>query len=96
MFVFDDSASVARFTRVGHTHCPFEHRAGGVHLANPGAVSLSVSEDKGASYALQDVEEDEYSLQHYRVPYDRAKVIDQLNRMRHPGRRYLIKYLSDQ
>ena len=86
----------AELVCVGHTHCPFEHRAGGVHVVNPGAVSLSVTEDKGASYALLDVEEDEYSLQHYSVPYDRAKVIDQLNRMRHPGRGYLIKHLSDQ
>jgi len=85
----------AELVCVGHTHCPFEYRAGEVHVVNPGAVSLSVTEDKGASYALLDVEGDEYSVQHYSVPYDRAKVIDQLNRMRHPGRGYLINHLSD-
>jgi predicted phosphodiesterase len=86
----------AELVCVGHTHCPFEHRAGGVHVVNPGAVSLSVTEDKGASYALLDAGESEYSLQHCSVSYDRAKVIDQLNRMRHPGRGYLVKHLSDQ
>jgi predicted phosphodiesterase len=80
---------------VGHTHCPFEHGVGGVHVVNPGAVSLSVTADKGASYLLLDVEEKGYSVQHYSVSYDRAEVIDQLNRMRHPGRGYLIKHLSD-
>ena len=59
------------------------------------AVSLSVTEDKGASYALLDAGENEYRVQHYSVPYDRAKVVDQLNTMRHPGRGYLINHLSD-
>ena len=85
----------AELVCVGHTHCPSEHSVGGVHVVNPGAVSLSVTEDKGASYALLDALENEYRVQHYSVPYDRAEVIDQLNRMRHPGRGYLIKHFSD-
>ena len=80
---------------VGHTHCPFEHRVDGVHVVNPGAVSLSVAADKGASYFLLGAAKKGYSVQHYSVPYDRAAVIDQLNRLRHPGRGYLIKHLSD-
>jgi predicted phosphodiesterase len=85
----------AEFVCVGHTHCPFEHKIGGVHVVNPGAVSLSVTADKGASYAILDAGENDYSVRHYSVSYDRAKVIDQLNSMRHPGRGYLIKHLSD-
>jgi predicted phosphodiesterase len=80
---------------VGHTHCPSEHTVGDVHVVNLGAVSLSLAEDKSASYVLLDAQENEYSVQHYSVPYDRAEVIVQLNRMRHPGREYLIKHLSD-
>jgi predicted phosphodiesterase len=80
---------------IGHTHCPFEHRVDGVHVVNPGAVSLSVTADKGASYLLLDTAEKGYSVQHCSVPYDRAAVIDQLNRLQHPGRGYLIKHLSD-
>jgi diadenosine tetraphosphatase ApaH/serine/threonine PP2A family protein phosphatase len=85
----------ANLVCVGHMHCPFEHRVDGVHAVNPGAVSLSVTADKGASYLLLDAAEKGYSLQHCSVPYDRAAVIDQLNRMRHPGRGYLIKHLLD-
>jgi hypothetical protein len=35
-----------------------------------------------------------YQVQHRRVLYDRAAVIEQLNRIAHPGRAYLIKHLS--
>jgi predicted phosphodiesterase len=84
----------AELVCVGHTHCPFELRAGGVHVVNPGTVSLSVTEDKSARYVLLDAGENAYSVQHYSVPYDRAKVIEQLNRMRLPGRGYPIKHLS--
>jgi predicted phosphodiesterase len=80
---------------IGHTHCPFEYRVDGIHVVNPGAVSLSVTADKRASYLLLDTAEKGYSVHHYSVPYDRAAVIDQLNKMRHPGRGYLIKHLSD-
>lgn len=77
---------------VGHTHYPFEHTVGSVHVINPGAISLSVAKDKSANYALLDAQETEYSMRRYRVPYDRAEVIDQLTKMRHPGREYLIKH----
>jgi hypothetical protein len=44
---------------------------------------------------LLDAAQKGYSVQHYSVPYDRAAVVDQLNKMRHPGRGYLIEHLSD-
>jgi predicted phosphodiesterase len=80
---------------VGHTHLPWERRIPGIHVINPGAVSLSLTEDKGASYVVLNVSTDAYSVEHRRVPYDRGAVIDQLKRIGHPGRDYLIRHLSE-
>jgi predicted phosphodiesterase len=79
---------------VGHTHLPFERRIVRTHVVNPGAVSLSLAKDKYASYAFLNAIADTYSIEHRRVPYDRDAVIDQLKRIGHPGRGFLIKHLS--
>lgn len=79
---------------VGHTHLPFERRIQGIHVVNPGAVSLSLTDDKCAGYVLLNALTDTYTVEHRRVPYDRAAVIDQLKRLHHPGRAYLIQHLS--
>jgi predicted phosphodiesterase len=79
---------------VGHTHLPFERRILETHVVNPGAVSLSLARDKHASYALLHVSSDTRSVEHRKVPYDRESVIDQLKRIGHPGRGFLIKHLS--
>lgn len=84
----------ADFICVGHTHLPFERRILGTHVVNPGAVSLSLAEDKHASYAILNVSTDKHSVEHRKVQYDRDSVIDQLKRIGHPGRGFLIKHLS--
>ncbi len=80
---------------VGHTHRPWESRIQGIHLVNLGSISLSLTKDKYASYLLLDADTDKYTVEHRRVPYDRGAVIDQLNRIGHPARGFLIKHLSD-
>jgi predicted phosphodiesterase len=80
---------------VGHTHRPFERRVEGVHVVNPGAVSLSLTEDKRACYALLDASPRAYTIEHRRVTYDRAAAINRLEEIKHPGRKYLINKLSD-
>ncbi|MBS1602712.1 MAG: metallophosphoesterase family protein [Bacteroidetes bacterium] len=79
---------------MGHTHLPFEHRWKGIHLVNPGAVSLSLTADRDAHYAILEATRDGYTLNPRRVPYDHQLVIDQLIRAGHPGRAFLIKHLS--
>jgi predicted phosphodiesterase len=79
---------------VGHTHLPFERRIWQTHVVNPGAVSLSLARDKHASYAFLSISTDTHSIEHRSVQYDRYAVIDQLNRIGHPGRGFLIKHLS--
>lgn len=79
---------------VGHTHLPFERRIQGIHVVNPGAVSLSLAKDKHASYALLHASAETYTVAHRSVPYDRDAVVEHLERIAHPGRGYLIKHLS--
>jgi predicted phosphodiesterase len=78
---------------VGHTHHPSDRRINGVQIVNLGAVSLSLTGDKDSSYVLMDAVQDHYWVRHRRVPYNRQAVIDQLNRIRHPGRAHIIKQL---
>ena len=84
----------ADFVCVGHTHVPFDRRILGTHVVNPGAVSLSLARDGHASYAFLNISTDTYSVEHRKVEYDRNNVIDQLKRLGHPGRGFLIKHLS--
>jgi putative phosphoesterase len=78
---------------VGHTHRPFEKKVESVHVVNPGAVSLSLTEDKHACYALLSASAHTHTIEHRRVPYDRAAAINRLEELNHPGRKYLVKQL---
>jgi putative phosphoesterase len=78
---------------MGHTHRPSEQRWNGIHLINPGAVSLSLSPDRMASYVILQTTEKGYNIHHHQVAYDRHAVVDQLNKIRHPGRKFLIRHL---
>lgn len=79
---------------IGHTHRPSEQRWNGIHIVNPGAVSLSLRPDKMASYAILEATKEGYEICHHQVDYDRHAVVDQLNKIGHPGREYLIKHLT--
>jgi putative phosphoesterase len=84
----------AKLVCMGHTHLPLDRQWRGIHLFNPGAVSLSLSADRRACYALLEATAAGYKVQHYQVSFDRQAVIDQLNELGHPGRGYLIRHLS--
>jgi predicted phosphodiesterase len=89
------AGSQADLICIGHTHRPFEIRLEGMHVVNPGAISLSFTEDKHACYALLTASTRAYSIELRRVPYDRAAAIQRLEELNHPGRKYLISKLSD-
>jgi len=79
---------------LGHTHLPSEQYWNGIHIVNPGAVSLSLTADRDSHYVLLEASKEGYTLGHRRVSYDRAAVIDQLQQLKHPGREFIIKLLS--
>jgi predicted phosphodiesterase len=60
----------------GHTHLPFARRGPrGTELVNPGSVGMPFDADPRAAYALI---ASDGSVEHRRVAYDRAPVIEQL------------------
>jgi putative phosphoesterase len=85
----------AELVCLGHTHLPFDRRSNGIRIVNPGAVSLSRTDDRRACYAVLVAGEDGVHIEHRSVEYDRAAVIEQLNRVGHPAREFLIKHLAD-
>ena len=84
----------ANLVCMGHTHLPMERRWNGIHLINPGAVSLSLTPNRYACYAVLKARKDDYNISHHQVAFDRQHVIDQLNLLGHPGRAFLIRHLS--
>jgi predicted phosphodiesterase len=77
----------------GHTHRPFDGMVGDTRIVNLGSVSNPLGRDLRASYVAIDASVGGYSLEHRRVDYDRQAVIDQLERLRHPGRGWIIRHL---
>jgi putative phosphoesterase len=75
----------------GHTHRPVDRRVGRVRAVNLGSVSNPVPPDLRPSYVIVDTDR-EVRVEHRRVEYDRDAVIDALERLRHPGRAWLIAH----
>jgi predicted phosphodiesterase len=84
----------AQLVCMGHTHLPLDRRWRGIQLFNPGAVSLTLTPEGNAHYGLLEAGLDGYRLSHHQVSYDRQALIDQLNKVEHPGRAFLIRHLS--
>jgi predicted phosphodiesterase len=78
---------------VGHHHCAMDRRVGSVCVFNPGSVSNQFPPDLRASYAILDADASGYRLEHRRVEYDRAAVIAELKRVRHPTFEYIAGFM---
>ena len=78
---------------VGHTHQPFSIYVNGQHIINPGSVSNPVGKDVRACYAIIEADEDGYKVEFLRVEYNQQSVIELLEGIRHPGRKFIIQHL---
>jgi diadenosine tetraphosphatase ApaH/serine/threonine PP2A family protein phosphatase len=67
----------------GHTHLPFRRisAVGGIELVNPGSVGMPFDGDTRAAYAL--VHRD-HTVEHRRVPYDRAAAAGRVREIGEP------------
>jgi predicted phosphodiesterase len=74
---------------VGHTHTLVDRTVAGVRIVNPGSVSNPPPGEHQARYAILGWTPDGYDITFEAVDYDRSAVVEQLERIRHPGRRYL-------
>ncbi len=78
---------------VGHTHLPFDRMAGSVRVINPGSVSNPFPPDLRACYAVLDVGDGGYTVDHRRVDYDREAVIDAVREVNHPASDYIERFM---
>lgn len=78
---------------VGHTHYPMDVLVDALRVVNLGSISNPLAPDLRAKYTLLQSDTRGYHLEHCRVEYDRAAVIEQLTRVQHPAREYIARYL---
>jgi predicted phosphodiesterase len=74
----------------GHTHRPLDRTVGGMRVVNPGSVSNPVTPDLRAGYAIIAADAGGYTIEHHRVSYDVAAVLEAVERMRNPGNPYIL------
>jgi len=87
------AGSGADLVLVGHTHIPFNRKPGEVRVVNPGSVSNPFPPDLHASYALLACDASGYTLEHYRIDYDRQAIIDAMRRLAHPSEAYITAFM---
>lgn len=83
----------AQLIFVGHTHVALDRTVEGIRVVNLGSVSNPVTPDLRASYVLLDADENGYQVELRRVEYDRAAVIGELKRVRHPAGEFIAQFL---
>jgi predicted phosphodiesterase len=78
---------------VGHTHIPLDVQVKDKRVVNVGSVSIPVLPDPRASYVIIDADESGHEIQTRKVTYDREAVIAAIQRIRHPGAKYIIRHM---
>lgn len=79
---------------VGHFHLPMDRRLNGVRAVNPGAISNNFPPDQRAAYAILIADPSGYSIQYYRVDYDRQAAIEATKRSGNPGAGYILRFFE--
>jgi predicted phosphodiesterase len=87
-------AAEADLILVGHTHIPGERRIAGTHVVNPGPVSLPRTPDDLARWVLLETTRKDYTIEHRTVRYDLDRVINDLERQRHPASTWLATKMT--
>jgi predicted phosphodiesterase len=85
----------ARLVLYGHTHRPVDRVVAGIRVINDGSVGMPLDGDPRPAYALLDFEGDRCDVTIHRMPYDRQAVIAELERVEHPGRRWVSGVLRE-
>jgi hypothetical protein len=76
----------------GHTHQPTDRRIGATRAINLGSVSNPVTSDLRATYVVIDNDRNGHRIEHRRVSYDHAAVLERLGRSDHPEAEYLASF----
>jgi predicted phosphodiesterase len=78
---------------IGHTHVPLDRTVECVRVFNIGSVSNPLRERLEASYALLEADANGHTIELCYVDYDRQKVIEELQRVKHPDADFLAKFM---
>jgi len=78
---------------LGHTHWALDMTVDGVRLVNPGSVSNPFPPDLRAGYTLLHADSSGWRLEPRRADYDHEAVIAELERVQHPARRFIARWL---
>lgn len=75
---------------VGHTHWPMDVKVDSTRVVNLGSVSNPILPDLRAKYSVLTADENGYTIEHRRVEYDRAAVIQAVQETHNPGAEFLL------
>ncbi|HLH60600.1 MAG TPA: metallophosphoesterase family protein [Ktedonobacteraceae bacterium] len=78
---------------VGHTHVPMDRTIDQVRVFNLGSISNPMRPRVEATYAILEAGEKGHTLQLRYVDYDRQRVIQELQRVKHPTADFLAKFI---
>lgn len=76
----------------GHTHRPTDRRVDTLHAINLGSVSNPITDDLRASYVIIHADRQGHKVEHRRVGYDHAAVLERIARSGHPSAEYLASF----
>ena len=76
----------------GHTHQPTDRKIGAIRAVNLGSVSNPIIDDLRASYVLVHADRHEHRIEHRRVAYDHAAVLDAIVRSHHPAAEFIASF----
>ena len=78
---------------VGHTHWPQNFHLDGVHVVNPGSVGNPLIPSLRATYAVLEVDERGYRVEHRAVEYDRKLAERKAWEVQHPQAEFISSFL---
>jgi putative phosphoesterase len=83
------SDAAADMIIVGHTHRAFDGTVDSVRVINLGSVSLPATSDRRACWVLLESNSSGHSVEHRRVPYDLAAVVQTIRGTHNPASDWL-------
>ncbi len=86
----------AELVFVGHTHAALDRTVDGIRVVNLGSLSIPLTPDRRAAYALLDADERGYSVEPRRVEYDLEAGVARVAASGQPGARFVTARLRGQ
>ncbi len=79
----------------GHTHRSFHVTVDGVDVYTIGSVSLPMTEEKEAQYAVLEVTDEDCTLGMRKVSYDISNMLEMAHQLRHPSLEFIKRFFTN-